>query len=159
MRDLLAFPDESRVWIYQSNKNLPTDQIGLLNEKIEQFAKDWTSHNKQLNATGGLLHDTFVILVADESRAGASGCSIDTSVRFVTDLGKTYGVDFFDRLTFAFLDQESVHRVHRDDLKELHASGQVHDGTLFFDNLVKNKSEFLTRWVTPLGDSWIRRFI
>jgi hypothetical protein len=158
MRDLLAFPDSSRVWIYQGDKPLPADDIGLVNDQIESFAKEWVSHNIQLSATGGLLHDMFLILVADESRTGASGCSIDPSVRFVRQMGEAYQTDFFNRLYFTYLADEKVHRVHRDGIAELYGQGKINDDTLFFDNLVADKKQFLERWVTPFGKSWIKRF-
>lgn len=159
MRDLLAFPDTSRVWIYQADKPMPEGEIGALNERIVDFAQEWTSHNKQLKATGGLLHDRFLVLVADESQAGASGCSIDTSVRFVKQVGQEYNADFFDRMQFAYLKDDAVKTLHRDDLDEAYKSKEIDDETLFFDNLVSNKSDFLARWVTPLGKSWMKRFI
>jgi hypothetical protein len=159
MRDLLAFPETSRVWIYQGDKSIPADAVGLVNYQVETFAKEWVSHNKQLSATGGLLHDLFLILVADESKAGASGCSIDSSVRFIKQLGETYHIDFFDRLHFAYLKDEQVHRAHRDDLSALYQDGLIDDETMFFNNLVADKQQFLSNWVTPLGDSWIKRFV
>lgn len=158
MHDLLAFPDASRVWIYQGNKPMPVDEIGTLNARIIDFSRQWTSHNRQLRATGGLLHDMFVVLVSDESQAGASGCSIDTSVRFVRQLGEEYEIDFFDRLNFAYLHDEEVHRLHRDQIADAYRDQRITDDTLFFDNLVKDKGEFLKRWVTPFGESWLKRF-
>lgn len=158
MRDLLAFPDESRVWIYQADMPLPADAIPALNARIEDFAKEWTSHNKALHATGGLLHEMFLILVADESHAGASGCSIDTSVRFIRQLGELYGVDFFDRLHFAYLDEEEIRKLHRDEIHDAYERGIINDETLFFDNLVNTKGAFVTKWVSPLKETWIKRF-
>ena len=158
MHDLLAFPDTSRVWIYQANRSLPSDEIGTVNRKVIDFARLWTSHNLSLRATGALLHDQFLVLVADESNAGASGCSIDSSVRFVKEIGESYSVDFFDRLYFAYLEDETVKRVHRDEMAEAYRDGKINDKTLFFDNLVTNKREFLARWLTPFGDSWMKRF-
>lgn len=137
---------------------MPADEIGMLNGRIIDFSRQWTSHNRQLRATGGLLHDMFVVLVSDESAAGASGCSIDTSVKFVRQLGEEYQIDFFDRLHFTYLQDEQVHRLHRDQIAEAYAKQQITDETLFFDNLVKDKGEFLKRWVTPFGDSWLKRF-
>jgi hypothetical protein len=159
MHDLLAFPDSSRVWIYQANKPLPADSIGFVNSRIIDFSMQWTSHNKQLRATGGLLHDLFIVLVSDESRAGASGCSIDTSVKFVKGIGEEYDVDFFDRLYFTYLHDDRVERLHRDQLSEAYRDNIISDDTLFFDNLVKDKGEFLARWVTPFGQSWMKRFV
>ncbi|HLF62909.1 MAG TPA: hypothetical protein VI603_04130 [Saprospiraceae bacterium] len=159
MHDLLAFPDTSRVWIYQADKFLPADEIGTMNSRIVEFSREWTSHNQKLRATGGLLHDLFLVLVADESMAGASGCSIDTSVKFVRQVGKEYDVDFFNRLHFAYLHGEQVKQLHRDQISDAYRNKLITDDTLFFDNLVKDKGEFLARWITPFGQSWMKRFI
>ena len=159
MRDLLAFPDTSRVWIYQADEPLPEESIHDINRLISQFAVQWTSHNMQLKATGGLLHDRFLVLVADESHAGASGCSIDTSVRFIKQLGEKYKRDFFDRFTFAYLDGDQVKSIHRDALAEAYRSGTITDDTLFFDNLVSDKGAFIKRWLAPFGESWMKRFV
>ena len=159
MRDLLAFPDDSRVWIYQANQPIPESEIGMVNAQVSAFAKEWVSHNRALHATGGLLHDVFLVLVADESQAGASGCSIDASVRFIRGIGEQYQRDFFDRLQFAFLDQGTVRFIHRDALPEAYQSGLINDETLFFDNLVKTKRDFINHWLTPFGHSWLKRFI
>ena len=159
MQDLLAFPASSRIWIFQADTPLPAESIGIVNMRVREFSRAWTSHNTALKATGGLLHDKFLVLVADESHAGASGCSIDTSVRCIRQLGEEYGVDFFDRLRFSYLEDEQVKEIHRDDIREAYRNGLINDQTLFFDNLVKNKEEFLTRWLTPFGESWMKRFV
>lgn len=159
MHDLLAFSDSARVWIYQGNDVLEEEAIQRVNQRILEFTEVWTSHNRNLRATGGLLHDRFLVLVVDEENAGASGCSIDASVRFVQSIGADHNVDFFDRWLFAYLDDNQVKTVHRNDLKDQYAEGRVKDDTLFFDNLVSSKGQFLTRWLVPLGESWMKRFV
>lgn len=160
MLDFLAFPDQSRVWIYQSNKPFPEDEVSRINKEVAEFAKSWVSHNRQLKATGGLLHDRFVVLVADETHAGPSGCSIDASVHFVKSLEHKYSLEMFDRMQFAFINEEGeVEMIHAGKLAEALKSGMISEDTLFFDNLVDNKKDFLSRWLVPFGKSWMKRFI
>jgi len=49
----------------------------------------WTAHNNQLKAKGEIRYNRFLILIVDESQAGASGCSIDKSVPFYETAGTT----------------------------------------------------------------------
>ncbi len=159
MQDLIAFPDASRVWIYQSNKPFREDDVDRVNAYIDRFAKEWTSHNLQLKATGGLMHRHFVVLVVDETRAGASGCSIDKSVRFIQFLEQEFGQNLFDRLTFAYLKDKVVHLIHQSEMKQAYEAGRISDETLFFNNLVKTKQEYIDGWLVPLEKSWHKRMI
>jgi hypothetical protein len=159
MQDLLAFPDDSRVWIYQSPVAVDEDKASEINRYLQEFAVKWTSHNRALHATAGLLHDRFLVLVVNESDADASGCSIDASVRFIQQLNQNYGVDFMDRTHFAYLDNDEVMVVHKDEFEKLYRAGNIDDSTLVFDNLVRNKGDFVRYWVKPLGESWMKRFV
>ena len=159
MRDLIAFPDASRVWIYQSNKPFKKEQLDEVNNLVLRFVADWTSHNHLLKATGGIIHDCFIVLVVDETRAGASGCSIDKSVRFIQYLEQEYDQNLFDRLTFAYLDGEDVKMIHKIDMEKAYQEGVITDETLFFDNLVKTKEDYLKKWLVPLKKSWHSRMI
>ena len=78
-----TLPETTRLWIYQSDQPLPAEQNKEIRALIDRFAQQWVSHNQQLTATGDLLFDRFLLLMVDESKAGASGCSIDSSVAFV----------------------------------------------------------------------------
>lgn len=159
MRDLIAFSDTSRVWIYQSNKPFQKRDLAQVNDLVIRFVKDWTSHNHQLKATGGIIHDCFIVLIVDESMAGASGCSIDKSVRFIQFLEQEFNQNLFDRLTFAYLENEQVKLIHKDDLGQAYSNGTIDDETLFFDNLVKTKRDYLNKWLVPLKKSWHSRML
>ena len=136
IREIKTFPETARVWIYQADEQISDAQATKVHDAIYQFAQQWTSHNQALKATGGLLHGRFLILVVNEYVAGVSGCSIDSSVAFVKQLGQALQVDFMDRLNFAYMDGEEVRTVHKQGLPDAYAKGDVDDSTLFFDNLV-----------------------
>lgn len=158
--DLIALHDSSKVWIYQSDKEFTYDELDDAREAIFTFLSEWTAHSAELDCYGNIFHKRFLAFFVDESKANASGCSIDTSVRFVEALGNKMGKDFFDRMTYAYMDeQEEIHTVHHNVLPEAYAKGTFSDSTFFFNNLVKTKEEFLKKWVRPLSESWHKRFI
>lgn len=160
MRNLLAFPDESRIWIYQADRPFDQKDVNAINEEIDAFCTQWTSHNLALKAIGGVMHDLFVVLVVDESQSSASGCSIDKSVAFVKYLEQKYGRMLLLRDHVAWMDaKEAIHLTPLSELKHKLTEGVMDMNTLVFDNLVTTRQDFLKRWTTPLGESWMRRFV
>jgi len=152
-------PNSTRVWIYQSNRAFSALEAEQMTAQIDQFADQWVSHNRALKAYGKLFHQQFVVLMVDESQAGASGCSIDSSVKFVKSLEGQYAVDFFDRLNFAYQDGETVKTDAKAEFAQLNHNGSINDETIVFDNLVKSKGDFDSAWRKRLGDSWHKRFV
>ena len=106
MLDLLAFPDHSRVWIYSSDQEIPDQSIPEIHQEIQAFAKNWLSHGSGLKATGGILHNYFIVLLVDEISNKPGGCSIDTSVKFIQSIGEKYNVNFFNRRIFHYIKNE-----------------------------------------------------
>jgi len=159
MRNLLAFPDESSVWVYQADRPFEDVDIMPANENIVAFCGQWTSHNKGLKASGGIMHDLFVVLVVDESKAPTSGCSIDKSLAFVKNLEQKYNRRLLDRGQVAYLDdREQIHTIPLTELKDAVKNGKLNLKTRVFDNLVTTRKDYITRWVVPLGESWMKKF-
>ena len=159
MRNLLAFPDESRIWIYQADCPFEEDAIMLINEDIDAFCEQWTCHSRDVHAIGGVMHDQFVVLVVDETQASTSGCSIDKSVAFVKSLERKYDRSLLERDRVAWLDdREQIHTVPLADLPAEVANGTITMDTKVFDNLVANRKDYISRWTVPLGQSWMKRF-
>ncbi|MFQ5448678.1 MAG: hypothetical protein ACE5FF_17255 [Saprospiraceae bacterium] len=154
-----SLPDSTRIWVYQSNRTFSGEEIPALKTLLTRFTEGWASHSQQLSAFADVLFDRFIILMADESMAGASGCSIDASVRFLQQLEKHYGVELFDRMTFAWLDDGEVKTAAREEFARLYAKGAIDDETQVFDNLVKTKGDFEKGWLKPLGKSWHKRMV
>ena len=154
-----TLPDTTRVWIYQTNRPLPDEVVPEIRKKIQIFAQNWISHNRALRSFGELLHNRFVILMVDESQAGASGCSIDSSVHFLKSLQSEYGVDLFDRMVFSFRKGDEVLSLNREEFAQWYAEGKIDDDTLVFDTLVNNKKDLEKNWIKPLGESWHKRMV
>jgi hypothetical protein len=159
IRDLIALENTSKVWIYQAEREFNYDELDAIRPKVFDFLADWTSHNQALVTYGNIFHKRFLGIFVDESLSGASGCSIDKSVHFVESLGAQFNVNFFRRDVFCYLNDEDVIALPIGEVKEAYSKGEINEETLFFDNLVKDKEQFLKSWLVPLKDSWHKRFI
>src|ERR1700744_5348917 len=104
----MQFSEQSRVWIYQANRELSAAQAKQALDQLSLFTAEWTAHNHQLKARAEVRYNRFLILVVDETQAGASGCSIDKSVNFMKRLEQQFGINLFDRFNLAYRDGEKV---------------------------------------------------
>jgi len=150
----MQFSENSRVWIYQSDRKLTDTEVTEIEQYLNQFATQWTAHNHQLKAKGEVKYHRFLILVVDESQAGASGCSIDKSVHFMQEIEKRFNINLFDRFNFAYRDGEEILSLPRHDFENLIKEGKINRESIVFNNLVQNLSELNSKWEVPFKDSW-----
>jgi hypothetical protein len=153
------FAAESRVWVYQSSRLFMLSEALDIEELLNQFSAEWRSHGAEVSAYANLFFGQFIILMADERQAHVSGCSTDSSVRFVKDLGERFKVDFFNRTNLAFLVKDRVQTLPMNQVQYAIDNGFITPDTLYFNNLVQTKAELENNWIIPLKDSWLRNRI
>ena len=151
-------PPEARVWIYQANRPLVEAELAAVQSTLAHFAAEWTSHGRTLHAAAEFRHQQFLVIGLDEGVAGASGCSIDASVRFVAQLEQQLGLELLEKSQRAFLQAGTVHLLQRSGLKNAVASGALGPDTLYFDNTLATKKELDTRWPQPASQTWLTRY-
>jgi hypothetical protein len=93
-------------------------------------------------------------LIADESQAGASGCSIDKSVRFINHLEEEFGTRLLDRFNLAYRDGAEVLSAPRHQFEDMLKQGSINKNTIVFNNMVHNLEELQTKWEIPFKESW-----
>lgn len=157
--DLIALDDSSKVWIYQADREFTYDELDAIRPELQQFLEDWTSHNNQLMTYGNIFHRRFLAIFVDETLSGASGCSIDASVRYVKSLEQQYNLSLMGRDQVAIMVDEEISTFPLNNLPDEVESKRINNETFVFDNLVKTKGAFLTEWIKPLEQSWHKRFL
>jgi len=150
----MQFSKNSRVWVYQSTTAFTHEQAQQIQQQLNAFAQGWTAHNHQLLAGAQIKYNRFLILVVDESQAGASGCSIDKSVNFMKQLEQQYAIVLFDRFNLAYRNGEEIVSASRHEFEARVKEGVITQDTLVFNNLVQTLEELQTKWEVPLKDSW-----
>lgn len=151
-------PPTARIWIYQANRPLASEEIIPVLPALAQFAEEWTSHGRTLLASAEFLHRQFLVLGLDESVAGASGCSIDASVRFVRELENRLGVELLEKSRLAFLNDGEVWLLENRNLRAAVADGRLTADTFYFDNTLLTKDELEAKWPAPAGQTWLARY-
>ncbi len=159
LRDLIALPDDSKVWIYQANRPLTYEELDLVRPLLYEFSRSWNSHGIDVESYANVFHMQFFVLVADESKLGVSGCSIDSSVHLMKTIEQKLDIDLFDRLLYAYFEGEEIKVIQSNEFKEAYDTGKLNAETLVFDNLVDTKEKFLTQWIKPIKDSWHNAFV
>jgi hypothetical protein len=158
LTDFNSLGENSRTWVYQADRLLNNQEQAEILQALEVFLGQWAAHGNNLMASGTIMHDAFLVISTDESFNMASGCSIDSSFRFVQELGAKMQLDFFQRMNLAFLIDEKVEILKMSDLKSKIEEGIIDSNTLFFDNTIQNKIELDSKWCVKAGESWLGRY-
>jgi hypothetical protein len=150
----MQFSENSRVWVYQADRKLTVSEVQQIQDELNSFATGWTAHNNQLKAKGEVKYDRFLILTVDENQAGASGCSIDKSVRFIKDIEQQFSINLLDRFNLAYREGSEVLSAPRHVFEDMIKQGSINTNTVVFNNMVQNLKELQTKWEVPFKDSW-----
>lgn len=151
-----VLPLHSKVWVYQSVNPFNETETQLISEKIKLFVQQWTAHKEQVTGDGFVMYNRFVVLMADESEVGVSGCSMDASVHFIKGLAAEFNTNFFDRWNIAYMENEKVLSCNSETFEKLVESGKINDDTVVFNNLVQTKKDFETSWKISYAKSWLK---
>lgn len=151
----MNFSENSRIWIYQSNRELNTAELKSINLILNNFTADWTAHNNLLKAKAEIKYNRFIILTVDESQAGTTGCSIDKSVALMKALEQEFNINLFDRFNTAYRTADGIiASASRAQFEELIKQGAITAETIVFNNLVSTLGDVATKWEVPYQQSW-----
>lgn len=149
------FSPMSRVWIYQSNRMFTIQEALHIEDILQHFTANWNSHGSKVKGHADLLFGQFILLMADETAAGVSGCSTDSSVRVVKELELTFHVHLFDRQLLAFVIKDKVQMLPLAQLQYAAENDFIRMDSYYFNNLVQTKEELEKNWIIPIKDSWL----
>ena len=149
------FHPDSRVWIYQCNRLFALSEALEIEELLKEFTTGWKSHGTPVKGEAHLFFGQFIILIADETATGVSGCSTDSSVRLIKDIEQRFTVNMFDRTTLAFIVKDKVQLLPLSQLQYAVENGFINADTLYFNNLVQTKEELEGKWIVAIKDTWL----
>lgn len=147
-----------RIWIYQAERFLNSEEELQINNALEQFNANWNAHGKKLTSSYEIKHSLFIILSVDASVEKPSGCSIDSSVHFLQEIEKHFDIALFNRTNVAFLNADNtIALANQKQFQELLNSGLVNEETLVFNNMIQNVEDLDSKWLIPFKNSWHAR--
>jgi hypothetical protein len=152
-------PNNSRVWIYQADREFTHIEMDFIALKAEDFIKQWTRHGDDVKGSFTFKYNQFLVLAVDESFNSVSGCSIDSSVRFIQSIEKEFELDLMNKMNVTFKDNDTINLVKLVDFQRFAKEQKVTSETIVFNNMVATKADFENNWEIPAKESWHKRFL
>jgi hypothetical protein len=151
-------PDTARLWAFNAERGLTDAETERLREALEGFLTTWAAHRKDLAAGYELRHNQFILVGVDESMLPPSGCSIDSMVGALMEIGKMMGVELVDAPDVAYRSGDAIRTVDRNTFAELAGRGEVDADTIIFDRTAQRVGDVRGgRWERPARESWHAR--
>lgn len=151
------FHGSSRVWIYQSNRLFTISEALNIEPLLKEFINNWNTHGTPVKGYANILFGQFIILIADETATGVSGCSTDSSVRLIKQIEQQFNVNLFDRQLLAFAVKDKIQLLPLSQLNYAFENGFINADTLYFNNTVATKEDLLHNWIIPVKQSWLAK--
>ncbi len=143
---------DSKVWVYQVNRPFSELEKGQISDRFKDFVASWAAHGSKLLADATIIDNYFVVLSVDEKVAMASGCSIDTSVKFIKQIGLQFNIDFFNRLKLVVQKEGETKMVDFSDLIE-------YENWNIYNTLVNTVEQLNTSFLIPVKESELFKMI
>ena len=150
---------DSRVWVYQANKLLSTQEAAQIRLEVSRFIKGWKAHGNELMAECTITKQQFLIVALDESFSQASGCSIDSCVRKIQEIGAVLKVDFMDKSRVVVQEDDNSLSIYNfQEIPNLVKEGKITPDSLVFNNTIQKLSQLKTDWIRPASKSWLSKY-
>ena len=150
------FNNASKVWVFQASRLFTVNEALQLEDILNDLAKNWKAHGNQVKGYANLFFGQFIVLMADETAAGVSGCSIDSVTRIIQGIEKQFGIEMFNWQNLAFVMKDKVQIIPRQQFNYALENNFISPETIFFNNVVATKKELENNWMIPVGESWLK---
>ena len=152
-------PGHARIWTYTSNRKLEKKELDILSSRLSVFCEQWNTHGALMPTSFEIRFDQVIILAVDESQLGASGCSIDSSVRLLRDIETKFGIDLLNQGKVSFLYGENNLEVNNLlGIKSKVKEGILKAETIVLNPVVQSKSDLEKNWIIKAKESWLNKF-
>ena len=151
------FNPDSKVWVYQSSRLFFISEALEMEDKLKDFVGSWKSHGAPVKGFANLFFGRFIVLMADESATGVSGCSTDSSVHLIKSIEQQYGVDMFNRQLLTFIIKDKIEQLPLAQLQYAISNQFITEHTLYFNNTITTKRQLENEWIVPAGDTWLKK--
>ena len=157
--DFKSLEDNSRVWIYQSNREFSNNEVDEISDKLVDFIEDWLGHGDQIKASYLIKYNQFIIIAVDQFYNEVSGCSIDASVNFIKEIEKAFNIDLTNKLNVSFRDNNNINIVSLSDFQNYSKQHKISSKTVVFNNMISTKADLAKNWEVTADKSWHKRYL
>ena len=153
------FPSTSRVWIYQADRLFLISEALDMEDMFTDFVASWNSHGTPVKGYANLFFGRFIVIMADETATGVSGCSTDSSVHLIKAIEKKYNVNMFNRQLIAFIVKDKIEQIPLGQAAYALENNMITPTTLYFNNTVLSRGEMESNWIIPASQGWLGKML
>lgn len=151
-------PLDSKVWVYQNDRPFNNEEIEQITSTLQSFVSSWDSHGSPLRADFKIAYKQFILIFVDENIAGASGCSIDRSVKIIRKLENDFDLSLLNNSLVAYKNDTEIKIIPHNTVKSTIDSGEISKDTIIFNNTVTSVADLQENWQQAAKNSWCSRF-
>ena len=157
--DFKTIPNDSRVWIYQSDRDLTESEKVTIDNKTSSFLDGWKAHGKDLECSYSIINNRFIVIAVNENFNPIGGCSIDYSLQLINDISNSIQLNLLNRLIVNYKIDNEIKSTSLNHLKNKIKDGTFSSETVIFNTTVNTKGELLNNFETDIGSSWLSKFL
>lgn len=146
--------NDYRVIIYPASRPFTAKESKEIAEKLFDYLSTWRAHGKPLSSSFKIEHNQFIIIVIDEEKETASGCSVDALNSVIRELDNTYSLGLFDRMKASYMLNGSIHTLPLAEFRKAIRSGLINEEAEVFDFSKSTYVNYLSDFLLPLRRSW-----
>ena len=155
--DFNSLPENARIWVYQSDRILNDSEMGEISQYLSTQISGWESHGSPLQASFEFFYDKFLVIGVNTLYQDPSGCSIDTSTRWLKEIQQNFGIDFFDR-SIAYFEDDTLNFFPILEAKKQVLSGKVKANTTVLNHQIGSLIELKNNWKLKASDSFMKKY-
>ena len=156
--DFKNMPNNSRIWIYQSDRDLNESEISIIDDKTTTFLDSWQAHGKDLECSYSIINKRFIVIAVNENINPIGGCSIDYSVQLINDISDSIQTNLLNRLIVNYKIDNKIVSVNLNDLKNKINDGSFSPETIIFNTAINTKGDLLNNFEVDIKSSWLSKF-
>lgn len=151
--------NDYRVLIYPASRAFTAKESKDITERLYDFLGTWKAHEKPLESSFKIEKNQFIIIVIDEEKEVASGCSIDSLNEIMKKIDSDYQLGLFDRMKACYLENGEIKTMKLNDFKKGIKDGSISHDIEVFDFSKDTYVNFLSDFLLPLKRSWAGYFL
>lgn len=155
--DFAKMSSESKVWIFQSERNLTEFELKYIQKEIEHFIQNWESHGVPIKAAFEIFFQQIIVISVDET-SHASGCSIDKQMHLFQRLSEKLGINLIDR-NIPLVHNEKLMLLPLQTFREKVKKGEVDNKAHILNNNITTMAELGSKWKLPIAQSWAAKLL
>lgn len=152
-------PNWCKIWIFPSSRKFYEQEIAGLKEQVENFLKQLSEENDDIDCAYDLKYDRFIVITVDDTDQLLSSKAHNSIATFALELEQQYNVTLLDKINVCYKQGEFVQYKDLIEFKKMMKNKGVSAKTTVFDNMITTKEELETNWEINILDSWLGRFL